>query len=494
MQQEILSQKETTASSPVISIILLVGLTVALFSVVFFLTFDLSSNTSTSLSSPVIEKDSTDTGFELIVTDNPDNSELDIYKNNSHYVTVSEVGEIVQIDNIGRYTVIENNEDGSENLINSYEFTDSEITEITISEPNPSEPDDLKSVHEEIEKEDGFYLITNDHELQAINYKPNANYRIANDIDARETKYWYNEQGFEPISEFNGELDGNNKTIFGLKIDRIEEDNVGLISDVINDNDIYDLSIYDITVVGNNTVGSLVANSGTFNANLNVDNIIVKNVDAYGNYDRIGGVIGETNANININNSIVIGDVEGNKEVGGLVGYNVGDITQSMSNTNVTGGYIIGGLTGYNNGYIDNSYVVSKIIFGEETGGGLVGENVDSINNSYTSSNVVGFQSTAGSVSGTHEGFFGDYITNTYVDSEITSNQLPTVDDDGSNIDITELDTEDMISEESITNMNLDFDYVWDDTEYYPILQDLDKELQLQILQSYFEHWGFENE
>jgi hypothetical protein len=71
------------------------------------------------------------------------------------------------------------------------------------------------------------------------------------------------------------------------------------------------------------------------------------------------------------------GNVTGKNYVGGLVGRNWGDISNSYSSSGVTGDSYVGGLVGYNHyGEISNSYSA-----GEVTGGNLVGGLVGSRSN-----------------------------------------------------------------------------------------------------------------
>ena len=67
--------------------------------------------------------------------------------------------------------------------------------------------------------------------------------------------------------------------------------------------------------------------------------------------------------------------VSGSNRVGGLVGENLGTVSNSYSTGNVTGDEYVGGLVGYNEqSSVENTYSTGSVI-GKEDVGGLVGEN-----------------------------------------------------------------------------------------------------------------------
>lgn len=57
-------------------------------------------------------------------------------------------------------------------------------------------------------------------ELQGMQDLPTANYTLSNDIDCAETETWNDGEGFIPIEDFSGSIDGNNHTISNLHINR----------------------------------------------------------------------------------------------------------------------------------------------------------------------------------------------------------------------------------------------------------------------------------
>ena len=122
--------------------------------------------------------------------------------------------------------------------------------------------------------------------------------------------------GWQPIgtssNPFNAEFEGNGHTISNLRINR-STNNIGLF--------------------------------GITGARANIANIGLRNVRIIGG-TFIGGLVG---ANVgSITNSYAMGSVEGNNEVGGLVGSNSLSITKSYATVSVSGNDRVGGLVGIN--------------------------------------------------------------------------------------------------------------------------------------------------
>ena len=133
----------------------------------------------------------------------------------------------------------------------------------------------------------------------------------------------------------------------------------------------------------------------------------------------VGGLVGSNNGDIS-NSYAAGGSVIGYLEVGGLAGANSlnGNIERSYSHNTVTGlGELnndIGGLVGYNSGEILGSYAISTVT-GEREVGGLVGENFGFVTNSYTTGYVTG-DTNVGGLIGYNEG----NITNSYAEATVS--------------------------------------------------------------------------
>lgn len=119
----------------------------------------------------------------------------------------------------------------------------------------------------------------------------------------------------------------------------------------------------------------------------------------YGNYissaSYVGGLVGYLKSG-SIQNSHATGNTAGTQHVGGLVGYNMGDISYSDASGDVTSldiyssTTVLGGLIGTNEGgNISFSHAAGNVTKGVHFTGGLIGLNHNgSVRNSYSSGNV----------------------------------------------------------------------------------------------------------
>ena len=200
-------------------------------------------------------------------------------------------------------------------------------------------------------------------------------------------------QGFKPIANFQGTLDGNGNVISNLCINRSSENNVGLFG----------------------------SSSGSGIKNVGLQNVSVVGMDSTGGLVGGGGSVGQSGF---ITNSYVTGKVTGNLYVGGLIGYEkhsaVGiSVTGSYATVEVTGIRFVGGLVGvFEASSITNSYVTGKVT-GNAYVGGLIGA-VDissSVTGSYATAEVIGIEKVGGLVGGFNAGS----ITNSYATGQATA-------------------------------------------------------------------------
>ncbi|MBD3227609.1 MAG: hypothetical protein GF329_05415, partial [Candidatus Lokiarchaeota archaeon] len=169
------------------------------------------------------------------------------------------------------------------------------------------------------------YQISNVTELQNVRENLGAHYMLINDIDANETKDWDGGKGFDSLGEypefpnfgksFTGSFNGNDYKIINLVINRSDSDYVGLF--------------------------------GHIHANSVIQDVLLCNINIYGN-NYVGGLIGYNDGDMN--NCFSTGKTKGNCNVGGLSGLNNGFISNVSSSCNVSGHENIGGLIGENNG------------------------------------------------------------------------------------------------------------------------------------------------
>ena len=220
------------------------------------------------------------------------------------------------------------------------------------------------------------------------NYPLNREYELTQDIDASNTISWNSGAGFSPIGTmskpFTGKLDGKGYKITGLYINRSGTDKVGLFGYIGTNGELKDIQIKDCQVTGNNGVGGLVGhNLGTLSNCYSTGSVSGNN--------SVGGLIG-INENATISNIHSNCTVSGKYSVGGLVGNNSGTVNKSYSTGTVsaTNNYI-GGLVGNNSGTVSNCYSTGTVSSSGNQVGGLVGYNYYStISNCYSTGSVSG--------------------------------------------------------------------------------------------------------
>jgi len=274
--------------------------------------------------------------------------------------------------------------------------------------------------------------------LQAMKDNLDGNYQLANDIDCSATgisdtenekydAYLYNEGlGFEPVGTcvndedsgdclasdmFIGQLDGNNKTISGLFIDRGKTDYVGLFGMLGSGATVQNLDIVSGAIAGQSGVGAV---AGMATGDITIDNVTVS-VNVIGFMGRhldqndygyaIGGLIGDYEylggAGLTLTNNTMNGTVAGDYFVGGLIGYNYydwagnsEDYSLNMNNNTVSassgisGDTFVGGLIGYVGIYSNtdgveasltmdvgpNNAVLADISAAADNVGGMIGQ------------------------------------------------------------------------------------------------------------------------
>lgn len=137
---------------------------------------------------------------------------------------------------------------------------------------------------------------------------------------------------------FSGSFEGGGHVISNLVIDMPEYSNVGLFSFISGDAGVRNLGLENVNINGNINVGALVGFS-----------------------------------NAEVSQCFVTGAVNGNENVGGIIGWNRGAVSDSYSICFVAGGRLVGGFLGYHeNGPLERCYNAG-IVDGEEFWGGFVG-------------------------------------------------------------------------------------------------------------------------
>ncbi len=263
------------------------------------------------------------------------------------------------------------------------------------------------------------YRITDASELQAVENNLSAWYELCQNIDASETSTWNAEQGFVPISNFQGSFDGNGYAISGLSINRPSSQNVGLFGQTSGAN-INNLGLLNVDITGQDIVGGLVgANSGSISNSYVTGQVSAVGANVYtggfvgyndasisgsysettvngGTSDDVGGFVGQSRYGANISNCYATGSVTGgNWNTGGFVGKTYETVSDSYATGTVnSSAFYVGGFAGQGRaGTISKSYSTGTVIAGVATSqaGGFAGNNdAATITDSYSNSDVTG--------------------------------------------------------------------------------------------------------
>lgn len=220
---------------------------------------------------------------------------------------------------------------------------------------------------------------------------------------------------WDPIGDetvaFEGKFDGNGFKILNLKINRPDEDYVGLFGRTLGDPGatvFKKVIIENATIVGDSLVGGLVGRG-----NATIDSCRITNITLTGRA-ATGGITGELAANGVITASYAEGSVNGTKTIGGLIGQalfttsTAKTISDCVSDVTVTGDSIVGGCIGYlstGNTTSSSKYVLRfaslNTVTGRKDVGGIIGSLYIANNgNTYIRNNYVSgdIEGTTGSV------------------------------------------------------------------------------------------------
>ena len=254
---------------------------------------------------------------------------------------------------------------------------------------------------------DPFQLRTAEQVDDLLRINSTSNFLLMNDIDLSEyIAQNYGDEGWAPINEFLGVLDGGNFTLAGLYINRPATDNVGFFGTMGADNNATTIvtTIQNLTieiaaagsVTGLSRVGGLIGNA---NDGVAITNVHIRGGDADAkvesvaagsdtDFGRTGGLVGNADrTSISLSSSSVIIESGMSNRIGGLVGMlNFSTVDQSYASGDInSAAFRVGGLIGFTNGAgtaITNSYATGNInITASATDdiGGFIGASSSSI-------------------------------------------------------------------------------------------------------------------
>ncbi len=274
------------------------------------------------------------------------------------------------------------------------------------------------------------YQITNVTQLQEMNDDKGANYTLMNNIDASATSGWNGGAGFVPIgsniNKFLGSLDGNDKTISGLYVNRPATDYQALIGWIEPPGSIHDVHLTGVNITGDWYTGALLGwGAGSTITNCSASGVVQGwlytggligdtegpifdcsanvNVTGTAGGSFTGGLIGET-WHTSVTRSFATGTVThltGTDEIGGLVGFTLNtDFYEcyATGDVNAPEAWYVGGLIGYHASDDINKSYATGAVNGANQVGGLVGFNNDEISDCYATGAVNGSSSVGGLV------------------------------------------------------------------------------------------------
>lgn len=283
------------------------------------------------------------------------------------------------------------------------------------------------------------YTINDLYGLQGMGSSPllNSSFSLTANIDASSTSTWNNGAGFVRIgysgTPYTGVFNGNNYTINGLYINTPTDVDVALFGNVIGGT-IKNVGVTHINLTGLSYVGGLVG----YMVNSSISNAYTTgNINVSSSGINAGGLVGLADSGTTISNShssVALKNVSGgsaNNSIGGLVGRNIGTITNSYSTGSVSmtgiNSVSLGGLVGDNFSNISNSYSTAAVTGGSQSSallqgwvGGFIGRNDSGIVSNSYSTGTVTVDNNAIDVGGFIGLAFGT-ISNSYSSSSITA-------------------------------------------------------------------------
>ena len=229
-------------------------------------------------------------------------------------------------------------------------------------------------------------------------------YELIENLDFNDKSEWTTGAGWQPIGgelyRFNSIFEGNNHTISNLIVNRPRSSNLGLFGGAGVDAEISNIGLLNVDIKGNGSIGGLVGENLGIITNSYTTGTVAFGLQG-GHGARGGGLVG-FNKGVVVNSYSVI-EISGRKHVGGVIGKNHGEITNSYAGGSVVGRWESGGLVGWNanGGQVTNSYATGEVR-GSRKIGGLVGWNADEsqITNSYATGVVTGTGSNVGGLVG----------------------------------------------------------------------------------------------
>ena len=239
-------------------------------------------------------------------------------------------------------------------------------------------------------------------DLEKMRTNPNGYFKLSANLDL--SGYAVGE-GWKPIEQFGGTLDGRGYTISNLTVSRPSSNNVGLFGELTSTATITNVKFENVSIRGGEYVGTLAGIGAG-----NISHVTVSSGNVIGQTNYTGGLVGSQN-NGTISDCIVTLDsINGNSAVGGLVGISYsGTLTKSGARTSIIGSESVGGAIGLVSvsaaTYIQEVCANTQIT-GTSDLGGLIGKvkiltsNKLDLGNSYSKGAINGSNKNSGGLVG----------------------------------------------------------------------------------------------
>ena len=259
---------------------------------------------------------------------------------------------------------------------------------------------------------DSYFILVEDLDSTTVGYEELAS------ATANEGKGWQPFGSIEDINAgefvdpFTGTFDGQEYEIRDLFVNRPDEDGVGLFGIVEEAGVIENVGVVSADVTGWVCVGGLVGgNLGHVSNSYSTGSVA--------GYTQLGGLVGRNDKGT-VSDCYSTGDVTGNSFAGGLVGGNRATVSNSHADGDVTVYRFGGGLVGYSNsGSINDCYSTGDVTGEDNNVGGLVGmDSWSSIINSYATGIVDGYMYVGGLIGYSRYGTVSDCYSTGSVNGE----------------------------------------------------------------------------
>ncbi|MDO4203602.1 MAG: filamentous hemagglutinin N-terminal domain-containing protein [Selenomonadaceae bacterium] len=200
----------------------------------------------------------------------------------------------------------------------------------------------------------GFAWVEDSTQLERIgesNNILNKDFALKDGIAAINTKELDGGKGFNPIGNdptsggtaFTGKFDGLGYDIYGLTINRPDQDDIGMFGHVGDGAVIRNVNLVSGAIVGNDKVGGVVGHAAAGSTGIKIEN--VRNSARVLGVNNVGGIVGKAEgsatAKVNIKNAENVALIRGNTNVGGIVGEAAyTDVTGETFNTGAVKGIV----------------------------------------------------------------------------------------------------------------------------------------------------------